>query len=48
MSFLASRSLSYSDGVIGLAGGALVWALTSVLYALRVMRRIDFYYYSAF
>jgi hypothetical protein len=34
--------------VIGLAAGALVVACVSGFYALRLLRKMDFYYYSAF
>jgi hypothetical protein len=34
--------------VVGLAAGALVFAVATTVAALRVLRRLDYYYYSAF
>ena len=43
-----SRSIDYWYGVVGLAAGALVFAVLTTASALRVLRRLDYYYYSAF
>jgi hypothetical protein len=43
-----SRTYDYWYSVVGLAAGALVYALVSTWYALRVLSRTDFYYYSAY
>ncbi len=43
-----SRSIDYWYGVVGLAAGALVFAVLTTVAALRVLRRLDYYYYSAF
>ncbi len=43
-----SRGSSYYDAAIGLAIGAAAFALISTVYAIRVIRRLDYYYYSSF
>jgi hypothetical protein len=43
-----SREESYWMAVVGLAAGALVFAVATTVAALRVLRRLDYYYYSAF
>ncbi len=48
VAFVLSRAESYYDGSIGLTAGALTFALISTAYAIRVVRRLDYYYYSAF
>ncbi len=46
--FVLSRHLEFWWSVVGMAAGALAFATVTVLYALRVVRRMDYYYYSAF
>ncbi|MDP9393616.1 MAG: hypothetical protein M3Q27_04845 [Actinomycetota bacterium] len=43
-----SRTVDYWFAVVGLAAGCLVFALLTTAAALRVLRRLDYYYYSAF
>jgi hypothetical protein len=48
VSVLMSRMLHYYDGAIGLVVGAVVFAVFSTALAIRVVRRMDYYYYAAF
>jgi hypothetical protein len=48
VSVLLSRMLDYHDGAIGLVVGAVVFAVLSTALAIRVVRRMDYYYYAAF
>jgi hypothetical protein len=43
-----SRIYDYWYSAAGLAAGALVFALISAWYAIRVLSRIDYYYYAAY
>ncbi len=43
-----SRGVDYWLAVAGLTAGALVLALLTTAAAVRVLRRLDYYYYSAF
>ncbi len=43
-----SRNVDYWFAVVGLAAGTLVFAVITTAGALRVLRRLDYYYYSAF
>ncbi len=43
-----SRTIDYWFAVVGLAAGALVFAVLTTAAAIRVLRRLDYYYYSAF
>lgn len=43
-----SRHYAFWYSVFGLAAGAFVFALITVLYGARVIRRLDYYYYAAF
>ncbi len=45
---LASRTGPYWWSVYGLAVGAAVFAALTTRHALRVLRRLDYYYYSAY
>ena len=45
---LLSRHFEYWHSVVGLTAGALVFAVVTGLYGIRVLRRMDYYYYSAF
>lgn len=43
-----SRVVSYEYSVIGLAAGSLVFGAMTSWYAVRVLNRLDYYYYSAY
>lgn len=43
-----SRELSYWHSVIGMTAGACVFAVLTAIAAIRVLRRLDYYYYSAY
>lgn len=46
--FLLSRFFSYWWAVFGLFSGAVVFALLSLVLAIRVVSKLDYYYYSSF
>ncbi len=46
--FTLSRMLDYWYSVIGMTAGALVIAVITTIFAFRVLRKLDYYYYSAY
>jgi hypothetical protein len=46
--FFCGRAIHYSLAVIGLLAGSIVFAAMSTFITHRVMRRLDYYYYSAY
>ncbi|GAB4178780.1 MAG: hypothetical protein Kow00108_14620 [Calditrichia bacterium] len=46
--FILSRSVSYEYAVVGLIAGATVFALVSAIWANRVFKKLDYYYFAAF
>ncbi len=46
--FILSRMVVYWYSVIGMTLGALLIAIITTVYALRLFRRLDYYYYSAY
>jgi len=46
--FVLSRTLGYPYSAVGMAIGSLVFAVLATRYALRVMRELDYFYYSAY
>ncbi|MBA2560859.1 MAG: hypothetical protein H0V07_13430 [Propionibacteriales bacterium] len=43
-----SRHLSYWYAIVGMTAGALVFAAVTCLAAVRVLKQLDYYYYSAY
>jgi hypothetical protein len=43
-----SREETYWHSVVGMTAGALVFAVVTAVAALRVLRRLDYFYYSAY
>jgi hypothetical protein len=43
-----SRHLEFWWSVVGLVAGTLTFAVVTLVYAVRVVRRMDYYYFSAF
>ncbi len=43
-----SREGAYWHSVIGMTAGALIFAVVTTVGAVRVLRRLDYYYYSAY
>ena len=46
--FILSRAISYEYSVYGLVAGSIVFALLSTINGWRLMRSLDYYYYSAY
>jgi hypothetical protein len=46
--FILSRMFAYWYSVIGLTVGALLFAIIMTWYAVKVFRKLDYYYYSAY
>jgi hypothetical protein len=46
--FICSRAIHYSLAAVGLLAGSLVFCILSTIITHRVMRRLDYYYYSAY
>ena len=46
--FVLSRAISYEYSVYGLVAGAIVFAVLSTINGWRLMRSLDYYYYSAY
>lgn len=46
--YFLSRSLDYYYSVIGLLVGAIVFAVLSTMYGIRLFKKYDYYFYSTF
>jgi hypothetical protein len=46
--FFCSRAIHYSLAVVGLLAGAIVFSVLSTVITHRVMRTLDYHYYSAY
>jgi hypothetical protein len=46
--FVLSRTLDYWWSVAGMAAGALVFSILTSRYVIRVLKDLDYYYYSAY